>query len=124
MTGAGTRQVQGSTDWGYSTDLSYSSFFVSNDHYYVKGMSRELETKYGPWKWASNVVYCNEAESKLTCKVVSPKNSHASANGLVLVDQGKSLLVNDVIYGTTTVYDVNPETKMLTLKKKIVIPLF
>jgi hypothetical protein len=56
----------------------------------------------------------------LDCKVVSPPDGHPSANGALLVDGGKTLLINDVVEATTTVYDVDPETKMLTVRKKVV----
>jgi hypothetical protein len=56
----------------------------------------------------------------LECKTVSPPNFHPSANGVLLVDGGKTLLVNDVIKATTTVYDVDPDTKMLTVRKEVV----
>lgn len=46
--------------------------------------------------------------------------SHAWANGVLLVNQGRSLLVNDIVYGTTTVYDVHPRTKALRHAQTIV----
>ncbi|KAK7432886.1 hypothetical protein QQZ08_000357 [Neonectria magnoliae] len=97
------------------------SFFVSNDHYYYGGKLRDLEDAYGPFNWASNVVYCEEKNSGTDCRVVTPKNSHPWANGLALVDEGKSLLVNDIVDGTTTVYDVDPSTKKLKHRKTIFI---
>ena len=42
------------------------------------------------------------------------------ANGILLTENGKTLLVNDLYEGTTIVYDVHPETKDLILTKKIV----
>lgn len=51
---------------------------------------------------------------------MSPRNAQPSANGAMLVDDGKTLLINDVIDATTTVYDVDPESKELTVKKVVV----
>lgn len=56
----------------------------------------------------------------MDCKRVSPKNSHVYANGVVLVDEGRTLLVNDVVLASTTVYNVDPDSKMLTLQKRVV----
>ncbi|KAH7009166.1 hypothetical protein B0J12DRAFT_733827 [Macrophomina phaseolina] len=95
------------------------SFFISNDHYFYGGYFRHLEERYGPWKWASQVVYCAETEEGFNCHPVSPKNSHPYANGILLIDQGRTLMVNDVVYGTTTAYDVHPETKTLTRNRTI-----
>jgi hypothetical protein len=38
----------------------------------------------------------------------------------MLVDDGKTLLVNDIIHATTTVYDVEPVSKTLSVRKKVV----
>lgn len=56
------------------------------------------------------------------CRRVSPVMSHAWANGVLLVDHGKTLLVNDIVFGTTTVYDVHPLSKKLQRIKTIVSP--
>jgi len=103
---------------------SLSSFFISNDHYFyggslLGGFLRTLEGKFGPWKWASDIVHCTASESSVDCKTVSPSNAHPSANGVLLVDNGKTLLVNDVVEATTTVYSVDPVSKELTLKQKV-----
>jgi hypothetical protein len=105
--------------------ISCSSFFISNDHYFyggslLGGFLRTLEGKFGPWKWASDIVHCTASESSVDCKTVSPSNAHPSANGVLLVDNGKTLLVNDVVEATTTVYSVDPVSKELTLKQKVV----
>jgi hypothetical protein len=60
----------------------------------------------------------------LDCKIVSPDNGHPSANGALLVDGGKTLLINDVVEATTTVYDVDPVSKNLTVRKKVVRNLY
>lgn len=83
-------------------------------------MLRNFEKKYGPWKWASDVVYCSASGSQLDCKSVSPTHSHPSANGALLIDEGKVLLVNDVVKGTTTFYDVDPASKGLSVKQEVV----
>jgi hypothetical protein len=56
----------------------------------------------------------------LDCHVVSPKNSHPYANGILLLDQGRTMAVADVVYGTITLYDVHHETKMLKSRQVIV----
>lgn len=42
------------------------------------------------------------------------------ANGVLVVDDGKTLLVNDLYEGTTNIYEVDPYTKDLTLERKVV----
>ncbi|KAH0839035.1 Pon2 [Fonsecaea pedrosoi] len=103
---------------------SLSSFFITNDHYFYGGgplatILRSHEDHWGPWKWATDVVYCNASSSDIDCRTVSPPNAHPSANGALLVDDGKTLLINDVVEATTTVYDVDPETKVLSVRKKV-----
>lgn len=61
---------------------------------------------------------------KLDCKQVSPKDGHPSANGMMLVDDGKTLLVNDIVEGTTTVYDVDTASKDLTVRMKVVSRIY
>jgi sugar lactone lactonase YvrE len=66
-------------------------------------------------------VHCSGATSAgLDCKIVSPANGHPAANGVLLVDDGKTLLVNEVVEATTTVYDVDPVSKMLSVRKIVV----
>ncbi|OAL36341.1 hypothetical protein AYO20_04499 [Fonsecaea nubica] len=103
---------------------SLSSFFITNDHYFYGGgplatILRSHEDHWGPWKWATDVVYCNASSSDIDCRTVSPPNAHPSANGALLVDDGKTLLINDVVEATTTVYDVDPDTKVLSVRKKV-----
>lgn len=83
-------------------------------------MARHLEDTYGPFSWASSVVYCEDLESGLNCRTVSIRNSHPYANGILLLDQGRTLAVADVVYGSVTFYDVHDKTKELTLKRTIV----
>ncbi|OQU95553.1 hypothetical protein CLAIMM_01738 isoform 2 [Cladophialophora immunda] len=108
---------------------SLSSFFITNDHYFYGGgplatVLRSHEDHWGPWKWATDVVYCNASSdassAEIDCRTVSPPNAHPSANGALLVDGGKTLMINDVVEATTTIYDVDPETKALTVRKKVV----
>ena len=95
------------------------SFFSSNDHYYYNGILRDFEDKYAPFKWASNVIYCDGTGSKTTCRVVTSEPLQY-ANGVLLVDDGKTLLVNDLYEGTTNIYEVDPSTKDLILERKVV----
>lgn len=68
-------------------------------------------------------MHCSAATGKqLDCKQASPANGHPSANGVLLVDEGKTLLVNEIVEATTTVYDVDPVSKMLSVRKKVVRP--
>ncbi|KAK5307258.1 hypothetical protein LTR99_000229 [Exophiala xenobiotica] len=102
---------------------SLNSFFITNDHYFYGGafggILRTFEDKFGPWKWASDVVHCTASGSSVDCKTVSPTNAHPSANGALLVDDGKTLMINDVITATATIYAVDPVTKQLTPKQKV-----
>ncbi|KAH0827723.1 Pon2 [Fonsecaea pedrosoi] len=90
------------------------SFFVSNDHYFARGIGRYLENRFGPFKWASSIVFCADNHGDFDCQRVSPKNSHPYANGILLLDQGKTLAVADVVYGSITFYDVQLESGKLT----------
>lgn len=56
----------------------------------------------------------------MDCKTVSPTHAHPSANGALLVEDGKTLAVNDIIEATTTFYDIDPVSKQLTVKRKVV----
>ena len=84
------------------------------------GIPRYFQAIFGPFHWASAVVHCSTVNDKLDCKQVSPKNGHPSANGMVLTDNGKTLLVNDIVEATTTIYDVDQTSKQLTVRKKVV----
>ncbi|KIW07114.1 uncharacterized protein PV09_01989 [Verruconis gallopava] len=100
------------------------SFFISNDNYAYPttwfGIPRWFEKTFGPFSWASSIVHClANPDGDPFCKIVSPPNSHPAANGVALVEDGKALLVNEIVEATTTVYDVHPVSKMLKLRKKI-----
>lgn len=101
-----------------------SSFYITNDHYFYPsvlfGIPRKLEDSLGPFDWATGVVHCDASGPTTHCKVVSPSRSHPHANGLLLLDDGKTIMVNDVFNGSTTIYDVDATTKQLTPRKKIV----
>jgi uncharacterized protein YfaP (DUF2135 family) len=60
------------------------------------------------------------SNATLDCRVVTPNGAHAYANGILLVDQGQTLMVNDVVQGATTVYDIHPVTKKLKHRRRIV----
>lgn len=94
------------------------SFFISNDHTYYSGILRDLEDKYAPWSWGSHVAYCDASGPKTTCKKVSEDLMYA--NGVLVTDDGKTLLVNDLHEGTTIAYSIDPDTKQLILERKIV----
>lgn len=65
-------------------------------------------------------MHCDGSGPQTRCKVVSPPHSHPHANGLLLLDAGRTLMVNDVFNGSTTIYDVDPQSKMLTQRQKVV----
>lgn len=66
-------------------------------------------------------MYCTEAgHEKLECYQVTPENAHPSANGIKLIDDGTIMMVNDAVLGTTSVYNVDPATKLFTLNQTIV----
>lgn len=47
------------------TESAYvsSEFYLTNDHYFVKGPLRDLEEKFGPWTWATHVQYCEASHT-------------------------------------------------------------
>jgi sugar lactone lactonase YvrE len=95
-----------------------SSFFSTNDHYYYNGILRTLEDKYAPFEWASHVIHCDGSGAKPTCRKVS--NDLQYANGVLLTEEGRTILVNDLYEGTTIIYSVDAETKELVLERKVV----
>ncbi|KPI43594.1 uncharacterized protein AB675_7155 [Cyphellophora attinorum] len=101
------------------------SFFISNDHYTYPAAHlfswyfRVAEALLGPFKWASGIVHCDAASGTLECKDVSPAGQHPAANGVLLVDGGRTLAVNEIVKGTTTIYDVDPTSKMLKVRDEI-----
>ena len=101
-----------------------SSFYISNDHYFYPGflfgIPRKLEDLLGPFRWETGIVYCDASDAKIQCKEVSPNGHHPHANGILLADDGKTLMVNDVIDGSTTIYDIDSSSKLLTVRKKVV----
>ncbi|KAH7074789.1 paraoxonase 2 [Paraphoma chrysanthemicola] len=96
-------------------------FFITNDHYFYSGAGRRLEETYGPFSWASSIAYCAESKGNVVCKQVSPANSHAYANGLLMLDDGKTLAVADVVAGSISLYNIDSDTKMLSLGNAIVL---
>ncbi|ETN41252.1 uncharacterized protein HMPREF1541_03187 [Cyphellophora europaea CBS 101466] len=100
-----------------------SSFYISNDHYFYPGflfgIPRKLEDLLGPFRWETGIVYCDASDAKIQCKEVSPNGHHPHANGILLADDGKTLMVNDVIDGSTTIYDIDSSSKLLTVRKKV-----
>lgn len=95
-----------------------SSFYATNDHYYYNGILRTLEDKYAPFSWASHVIHCDGSGRKTTCKRVT--DNYQYANGVLLTDEGKTLLVNDLYEGTTLIYSVDTATNDVILERKVV----
>ncbi|CAN9354268.1 unnamed protein product [Alternaria alternata] len=97
------------------------SFYVSNDHYFYNGTFREFEVANRPFKWATDVVHCAVRNLTLDCRSVTPPNAHPGANGILLIDDGRTLMVNDFALETVTAYDVEPTSGDLTFSSRIAI---
>ncbi|KAF3768152.1 hypothetical protein M406DRAFT_70246, partial [Cryphonectria parasitica EP155] len=78
------------------------TFYFTNDHYFEKGLLRDLEDRWGPWAGASHVQFC-DASSKVS-------NSVPGANGLAV--DGDQLYLGDSKNGTIAVYDIVSEHKL------------
>ena len=57
---------------------------------------------------------------ELNCRIVSPNDAHPHANGISSADGGRNLIINDIDYGTSTVYAVDLQTKALIHDRTIV----
>ncbi|KAH8674245.1 paraoxonase 2 [Xylariales sp. PMI_506] len=84
------------------------TFYFTNDHYFEKGIWRDLEEQWGPWTWASHVQYCDASGEQVNCSQVS--DSVPGANGLVV--DGNHLYLGDSKNGTVAVYDIISERKL------------
>lgn len=65
-------------------------------------------------------MHCDGSGPKTTCRRVSGDFQYA--NGVLLTEDGKTLVVNDLYEGTAIVFSVDPSTKDLLLQRKIVSP--
>lgn len=80
------------------------SFYITNDHYYPRGVLRQLEDRFGPWSWATSVQYCavDEKTDRVTCEEVS--HTMPCANGLAV--SGDRVFVGDSKNGSVFVYEM------------------
>jgi sugar lactone lactonase YvrE len=95
-----------------------SSFYSTNDHYYYNGFRRTLEDKYAPFGWASHVIHCDGSGAKTICQKIH--GDYQYANGILLTEDGNTLLVNDLYEGTTLIHTVDEETHDVILERKVV----
>ncbi|CAK7227289.1 hypothetical protein SCUCBS95973_006489 [Sporothrix curviconia] len=80
------------------------SFYITNDHYYPRGVLRLLEDRFGPWAWATSVQYCSAEEgAAVVCKEVS--ETMPCANGLA-VSKDNLVFAGDSKNGSVTVYEM------------------
>ncbi|CAK7203348.1 hypothetical protein SEUCBS139899_006081 [Sporothrix eucalyptigena] len=76
------------------------SFYLTNDHYFFFDPWRNLEEKFGPWSWATNVQYCDASADTTVCKTVA--GSYPAANGIAVWEN--RLFVGDSQNGTLRVF--------------------
>ncbi|KAK0387028.1 hypothetical protein NLU13_5342 [Sarocladium strictum] len=91
-------------------------FYITNDHYYVSGVKRYLEESFGPWSWATNVVYCDASQAELQCREVAKGFVHA--NGIAAND-GK-VFVGDSQNATVSVFEIESD-KSLKLDHRVAL---
>ncbi|CAK7212315.1 hypothetical protein SBRCBS47491_001421 [Sporothrix bragantina] len=82
--------------------VSPRSFYITNDHYYPRGILRQLEDRFGPWSWATSVQYCSVEGDNVVCKEVS--ETMPCANGLAVSDN--LVFAGDSKNGSVTVYEM------------------
>ncbi|RFU26552.1 hypothetical protein B7463_g9785, partial [Scytalidium lignicola] len=87
-------------------------FYITNDHYFEKGPLRDLEEKYGPWHWATNVQYCDANHKDVSCKQVS--RTFPGANGIGLWTD--RLFIGDSKNGTVTVFQIHDDKSLTELQ--------
>ncbi|PGH16649.1 hypothetical protein AJ80_05151 [Polytolypa hystricis UAMH7299] len=79
-------------------------FFITNDHYFVSGVLRDLEDKYGPLPWATNVQYCDVSGEGVSCRQVS--STYPNFNGIALSEDKRRLFVADSTMGDLTIFRI------------------
>lgn len=86
-----------------------TAFFITNDHYFAKGIRRRLEDRFGPWSWASDVQFCTFDDRDTFCSRVI--GSFPGANGVYYYEKYNELWISDskdaVAYG----YNVSDDNK-------------
>lgn len=95
--------------------VSETSFYITNDHMFRKGMARIVEDTYGPFLW-SNIVYCEFKAGVSMSKCSVKQKGFSYANGIMLVDEGKKLVVTDTRLAKYSVFNVDPLTHDLDLE--------
>ncbi|CAK7197939.1 hypothetical protein SEUCBS139899_000590 [Sporothrix eucalyptigena] len=79
------------------------SFYITNDHYYPRGILRQLEDRFGPWSWATSVQYCSAEEGQeVVCEEVS--DTMPCANGLAV--SGNLVFAGDSKNGSVSIYEM------------------
>ncbi|KAH8808639.1 paraoxonase 2 [Xylogone sp. PMI_703] len=87
-------------------------FYVTNDHYFQKGLLRDLEEMYGPWIWATNVQHCDASNETISCKQVT--GTFPGANGIALWKD--RLFIGDSKNGTVTVFKIHDDKRLTQLQ--------
>ncbi|KAK5192070.1 hypothetical protein LTR99_006580 [Exophiala xenobiotica] len=87
-------------------------FYVTNDHYFAGGMTRDLEERFGPWGWATHVQYCDASTEDILCRQVT--NTFPGANGLNLWKD--RLFVGDSKNGTVTIFEIDKDKSLTQLQ--------
>jgi len=91
-------------------------FFITNDHFFAAGFLRNIEDKYGPWPWATDVQYCDANGVENTCFLVSKR--HPGFNGIAISEDKQRLFVGDCKVGVLNVFNIG-ESKQLSPVKSI-----
>ncbi|KAL2001296.1 hypothetical protein VTN02DRAFT_1938 [Thermoascus thermophilus] len=97
--------------------VSYTSFYVTNDHYWIRRKSPILaitESLLGlPFGWVTSVDFSGERPTFTTAA-----NSIAFANGIVVTPTGKQVIVASTSTNCLFIYDRDPATNMLSIDRE------
>ncbi|KAL2113020.1 hypothetical protein VUR80DRAFT_5617 [Thermomyces stellatus] len=80
-------------------------FYMTNDHYFLRGPMRYLEERLGPWRWATEVQYCDASQSSVYCRQVTER--FPGANGIAVWED--RLFVGDSKNGTVSIYELRDD---------------
>lgn len=97
--------------------ISYESFYVTNDHYFIKRsnpLMNTMETAFGlPLGWVSLVDFSGEQP---TFKIAG--SGIAFANGIVITPTGKEVAVASTSVNSIYIYERDPATNELSAKRE------
>lgn len=97
--------------------VSYTSFYVTNDHYFIRRKNPILsmaETALGlPFGWVTSVDFSGERPTFTTAA-----NSIAFANGIVVTPTGKQVIVASASMNCVFIYDRDPATNALSIDRE------